>query len=144
MLKIKLTRIGKRHEPHYRIIVIPERTKREGRAVEQLGYYNPRTKEITVKKDRIKHWLSVGAQPTNTVHDLLAKQKLLEPRKRIKGPDKKKKKEASTEEKATETKQQAPTKNKEQVKKEETAEVKGKAPEGNKSAEKAVEPKEEK
>jgi len=124
MLKIKLTRIGKKHEPHYRIIVIPERAKREGKAVEQLGYYNPRTKELTLKSERIQYWLSVGAQPTHTVHDLLARQKLIKPRKRVKVEAKKKKeddgkensaegKKAPTAEVKTEQKAEEPKEKKE-------------------------------
>lgn len=83
MVKLRLTRTGKRGEPHYRIIAIHARTKREGRALEYLGYYNPRTKPstVTLKDERIKYWLSQGAQPTNIVRSLLVKNNLLEPDK---------------------------------------------------------------
>lgn len=104
-------RLGKRHDPHYRIIVIPARTKREGRAVEQIGHYNPKSKEVTVDVERAKYWLSVGAQPTATVHSILAKKKLLKPLERTKREPKKAKKakEADTKTKAPEKKTEKET-----------------------------------
>lgn len=78
MVKIRLTRTGKKGEAHYRIIAINAREKRESRAIEFLGYYNPRTNPSTyeLNKERIKYWLSVGAQPTYTVSRLLDKEGL--------------------------------------------------------------------
>jgi len=86
MVKIRLTRTGKKKQAHYRVIVIQDRDKRDGKAIEYLGYYNPRTKPSTfeVDKERVKYWLSVGAQPTDTVARFLEKQGL------YKVPDKKK------------------------------------------------------
>jgi len=79
MVKIRLTRTGKKHAPHYRIIAIQARTKRDGEALEYLGYYNPRTNPSTVelKKDRIEYWISNGAQPTDTVKRLLVNADIL-------------------------------------------------------------------
>lgn len=79
MVKISLTRTGKRNQPHYRVVIRPARSKRDGKALEYIGYYNPRTSPTTVKLelDRVKYWLSVGAQPTDTVRDMLIKEKLL-------------------------------------------------------------------
>lgn len=92
MLKIRLKRIGKKHDPQYRIIIIPARTKRDGKAVEYIGYYNPIRKEIKLKVERAKYWLSIGAQPTNTVRRILVKQKLLKQKIYPKRPPKKSKK----------------------------------------------------
>ncbi|MFQ5493269.1 MAG: 30S ribosomal protein S16 [Candidatus Dojkabacteria bacterium] len=76
MVKIRLTRIGKIHAPVYRVVAIQARTKRDGRALEYLGQYNPRTqpKTIVLDKERIQYWLGNGAQPTETVLNLLIKE----------------------------------------------------------------------
>jgi small subunit ribosomal protein S16 len=73
MLRIKLSRRGKKKQPVYRILVIEKQKDPWGTFIENVGIYNPRTEPDTVelKEDRIKHWLSVGAKPTNTVHNLL-------------------------------------------------------------------------
>ncbi len=78
MVKIRLTRTGKKGEPHYRIVAIQSKEKRESRAIEYLGFYNPLTKPSTfqVDKKRVEYWLSVGAQPTETVARFLAKEGL--------------------------------------------------------------------
>lgn len=73
MLAIKLKRIGKKHQASFRVIVSEKRSKVGGRYVEDLGWSNPRTDKINLKKDRVEHWLKVGAQPTDTVHNLLVK-----------------------------------------------------------------------
>jgi small subunit ribosomal protein S16 len=72
-VKIKLKRLGKIREPHYRIVVADSRTKRDGRAIEEIGKYNPKTEPsfIEVNSERVQHWLSVGAQPTDPVRALL-------------------------------------------------------------------------
>lgn len=93
MLKIRLKRLGKRNAPHYRIVVMPARTKRDGRAIEYLGHYNPRTKDLKIDKERAEYWLSVGAQPTDTAKSLLTKQKILKPEPRYERPARKPKKE---------------------------------------------------
>lgn len=66
---IRLTRVGKRGDPNYRIVVLDDRTKRDGRYIELLGTYNPNTNPatVTIDKNRYEHWLSVGAQPSQTV-----------------------------------------------------------------------------
>lgn len=127
MLKIRLTRIGKRHEPHYRIIVIPARTKRDGKAIDLLGHYNPKTKELKLDVEKAKHWLSVGAQPTVTVHAMLAKHKLVEQLPRPKRDPKKPKKEQKAESKeapAVSPKKEEPKEDKKTEVKEEKTEVK--------------------
>ena len=71
MLAIKLQRIGKKHQPSYRIIVQEKREKLGGRSVEDLGWLNPNIDKFEVNKDRVTHWIKMGAQPTDTVHNLL-------------------------------------------------------------------------
>jgi small subunit ribosomal protein S16 len=72
-VKIKLKRLGKIREPYYRIIVADSRTKRDGRAIEEIGKYHPKAEPslIEVNSERVQHWLSVGAQPTDPVRVLL-------------------------------------------------------------------------
>jgi len=74
MLAIKLQRIGKKHQPSYRVVVAEKRSKMAAPPVEDLGSYNPFTKTATVKKERVLHWVKMGAQPTITAHNLLVKQ----------------------------------------------------------------------
>ena len=72
-VKIKLKRMGKIHAPYYRIIVADARTKRDGRAIEEIGKYHPKHEPsfIEVDSERAQHWLSVGAQPTDPVRKIL-------------------------------------------------------------------------
>ena len=72
-VKIKLKRMGKIHAPYYRIIVADARTKRDGRAIEEIGKYHPKNEPsfIEVNSERAQHWLSVGAQPTDPVRKIL-------------------------------------------------------------------------
>ena len=70
MLKIKLTRVGRKNQPAYRIVVNERRDKRDGKYVEQLGFYNPVTKELTLDQEAYKTWITKGAQPTPTVASL--------------------------------------------------------------------------
>ena len=71
MLKIRLARIGKKKQPYYRIIISEQARDTYGRALEILGSYNPRTKKIELKNERVKYWLSVGAAVSPTMHNLL-------------------------------------------------------------------------
>ena len=72
-VKIKLKRMGKIREPYYRIVVADARTKRDGRAIEEIGKYHPKAEPslIEVNSERAQHWLSVGAQPTDPVRKIL-------------------------------------------------------------------------
>lgn len=70
MVKIRLMRMGSKRNPHYRVVVVDARKKRSADYIEQLGYYDPRdtTEEpLKVNTERAQHWLTVGAQPTDTV-----------------------------------------------------------------------------
>ncbi|MBO4883910.1 MAG: 30S ribosomal protein S16 [Clostridia bacterium] len=75
MVKIRMKRMGMKKEPFYRIIVTDSRNARDGRAIEELGYYNPITEpsELKIDGERAKYWLGVGAQPSDTVRGLLKK-----------------------------------------------------------------------
>ena len=72
-VKIRLKRLGKIREPYYRIVVADSRTKRDGRAIEEIGKYHPKLEPslIEVNSERAQYWLSVGAQPTEQVRHLL-------------------------------------------------------------------------
>jgi small subunit ribosomal protein S16 len=76
MLRIRLTRIGKKRQPYYRIVVADVEAKRDGRIVEQIGHYNPLTdpETFSIEEGRALYWLSVGAQPSDAVRRLLDKQ----------------------------------------------------------------------
>lgn len=80
MLKIRLKRTGRKGQPHYRVVVAEASNNRDGHSVAEVGYYNPRTSPSTVDfdKEAIKDWLSKGAQPTETVQRLLAKEGVME------------------------------------------------------------------
>lgn len=108
MLTIRLSRVGKKKQPEYRLI-INEKTKDPwGDVLEYLGYYNPRTKPATIKfeVERIKYWLSKGAQVSDTVKNILLEQKILEGEKKLKPRGiKNKKAEVKSEEKNSENKQ---------------------------------------
>ncbi len=71
MLKIRLKRLGAKKAPSYRIIVINSTTKREGKPIQELGYYNPKTKVMKLDKAAAESWISKGAQPTDTVAYLI-------------------------------------------------------------------------
>ena len=81
MLKIRLRRTGARKRPSYRVVVAEATAPRDGRYIEILGTYDPLTDPATIKLngDRAKHWLSVGAQPTDRVVKLLAREGLMAP-----------------------------------------------------------------
>ena len=71
--KIRLKRIGRRNRPFYRLVIMDARNRRDGAAIEEVGWYNPIAKDemYSLKEDRILHWLQEGAQPTDTAHDIL-------------------------------------------------------------------------
>ncbi len=79
-VKIRLKRMGMKKKPFYRVVVSDARTPRDGRFIEEIGYYDPMTKpaEIKVNNDRAQYWLGVGAQPTDTVRILLKKSGAIE------------------------------------------------------------------
>lgn len=80
MVKIRLKRMGMKKMPFYRLVVIDSRSARDGRAIEEVGYYNPMTNpaEVKIDAEKAKKWLGNGAQPTDTVRDLLKKSGVLD------------------------------------------------------------------
>ncbi len=79
-VKIRLKRMGMKKKPFYRVVVADINCPRDGRFIEEIGYYNPMVKPAEVKVDgeRAKHWLQCGAQPTDTVRVLLKKTGVIE------------------------------------------------------------------
>jgi len=98
MLVIRLFRVGKKNQPSFKIVVTDKRKPpRAGRFIEEVGFWNPLTKEKVLKKERILYWLSVGAKPSATVFNLLVSEKIVEgkkipvhkkPKKKEKEPEK--------------------------------------------------------
>lgn len=86
MVKIRLRRVGAKKQASYRVVVADSRSPRDGRFIENIGFYNPRTEPETVKikEDRALYWLGVGAQPTDAVARLLKKQGTLARFERLK------------------------------------------------------------
>jgi small subunit ribosomal protein S16 len=78
-VKIRLTRMGKKKNPFYRVVVADERSRRDGAPIEEIGYYNPMTEPADIKIDAEKaaKWLANGAQPTDTVRALLKKTEII-------------------------------------------------------------------
>lgn len=78
MLKIRFKRIGRKKLPSYRLVLIDSKTGRNGRPIEQLGYYNPISKKLNFSEKQIIKYLSNGAQPSSTVKNLLKKSGLIQ------------------------------------------------------------------
>lgn len=78
MIKLRLKRFGKKRNPSYRIVAMNSRDRRDGRPLEELGYYNPITDEISLKVEPIVKRLKDGAQPTDTVRRILEKANVFE------------------------------------------------------------------
>ncbi len=80
MVRIRLKRMGRRNRAFFRICAFDAREERDGRSIEQLGTYDPMEKDeekkVVLKRERIEYWLSVGAQPTETVASILKKNKI--------------------------------------------------------------------
>ncbi len=80
MVKIRLKRMGRRNRAFFRICAFDAREERDGRSIEQLGTYDPmekdESKKVVLKRERLEYWLSVGAQPTETVASILKNNKI--------------------------------------------------------------------
>jgi len=102
MLTIRLTRKGKKNQPFFRVVVTDKRrSSKGGRSVEDLGYKNPLTKKVSINKERVLYWIKNGAQPSETVHNLLVSEKIIEGKKiNLFKISKKKKAEIAVAEKA--------------------------------------------
>jgi small subunit ribosomal protein S16 len=83
MLTIRLTRVGKKKDASFRVVVVESKRKvQAGNYLEMVGSYDPRVDTVTLKADRIKHWLSVGATVSDTVHNLLVSNKIIDAKKK--------------------------------------------------------------
>jgi small subunit ribosomal protein S16 len=82
MLTIRLTRVGKKKDASFRVIVVESKRKvKPGNYLEMVGSYDPRVDKVELKADRIKHWLSMGATVSDTVHNLLVSHKIIDAKK---------------------------------------------------------------
>ena len=95
MLTIRLTRKGKKNQPFFRVVLVDKRrSSTGGRSVEDLGYVDPLKKRRSLKKERILYWISKGAKPSVTIHNLLVTEKVIdEPKIKVSNISKKKQKE---------------------------------------------------
>ena len=114
MLVIRLQRVGKKHQPSYRIVLQDSKWKPQGKALELLGFYNPISKEKQFQAERIKFWISKGAQPSPTLHNMFIdagvitgeKVKVWKPKKSKEGAKTESKKPESKKEEAKEVKEE--------------------------------------
>jgi small subunit ribosomal protein S16 len=77
MLKLRLKRTGRKGSPSYRIVIMENKTRRNGRPIEEVGYYNPISKKSFFDIGKIEKWLTYGVKPTQTVLDLLRKAEII-------------------------------------------------------------------
>lgn len=102
MVKIRLSRTGKKNYANYRLVVTNNREKRDSKVIEYVGFYNPHNKELKLEAERINYWLGVGAQPSDTVRNMLVRGGILkkpEFKKEFKGkPGKKQRRRNKTQE----------------------------------------------
>ena len=77
MLKLRLKRIGRKRSPSYRLVIMENTARRNGRPVEEVGYYDPISKQYNFETEKIQKWLKYGAQPTQTVINLLKKASII-------------------------------------------------------------------
>jgi len=77
MLKLRLKRIGRKASPSYRLVIMENTARRDGKAIDEVGYYNPITKTSRFEKEKLEKWLNYGVQPTTTVLTLLQKAELI-------------------------------------------------------------------
>jgi len=78
MLRLRLKRTGRKASPSYRLVVMEQKTRRDGRPIEELGYYNPITKKSLFNIERTIYWLNVGVKPSETVFYLLKKSNIIQ------------------------------------------------------------------
>lgn len=130
MLMMRLQRIGRRHDPSYKVVVLDKRSgPRAGKAVEELGHYDARLdygKDLVIKEDRVKYWIAQGAQPSDTLYNLLVRKGIVTGKKRDVRPSKTVKPQTAQTEQTVQTKsetEQTPEIPNEEIKTEEVAPV---------------------
>ena len=77
-VKMRLRRMGKKKAPTYRVVIADSRSPRDGRFIEEIGHFNPRSDELKIDAEKAKTWLKNGAQPTDTVKALLKKSNIVD------------------------------------------------------------------
>ena len=77
MLKLRFKKIGRKRSPSYRLVIMESSSRRDGKSIDEVGFYNPITKTYKFDKEKLKKWLSYGVQPTKTVFNLLKKVEVL-------------------------------------------------------------------
>jgi len=77
MLKLRLKRIGRKRSPSYRLVIMENATRRDGRPIEEVGYYDPISKKYNFDSEKIQKWLNYGAKPTSVVASLLKKAEII-------------------------------------------------------------------
>ena len=77
MLKLRLKKIGRKRSPSYRLVIMENSMRRDGRSIDEVGYYNPISKKFSLDKNKILKWLKYGARPTLTVFSLLKKTEII-------------------------------------------------------------------
>jgi small subunit ribosomal protein S16 len=78
MLVIRFQRVGRKNDPAFRLVVTEHQNRPQGKHLELLGSYHPKTKQTILKNERIQYWIGKGAKPSGTAHNLLVKQKVIE------------------------------------------------------------------
>lgn len=101
MLKIRLTRTGKKTQESFRVVVADQKRAVKGKYLENLGHYNPYKKDLVIETDRVTHWIKHGAQPTDSVASLLKRKGMTGMEKYIKAKTGKAKSKKATEESPT-------------------------------------------
>jgi len=106
MLRIRLQRVGKKHDPSFRVVLTDSaRAARSGSVNEVLGFYSAKREQTKLSGDKIKEWMAKGAQVSDTVHNILVKEKIIKgPKKNVLPPKKKTAEEAKAKEAAMKTK----------------------------------------
>ena len=118
MLTIRFLRQGKKHQPFFKIVVVEKhRSPKSGKFIEEIGFYNPITKERKIRKERALYWIKMGADLSDSVYNLLITEKVISGTKRVAHSTKKKKEEMQAKE---EKKSGGEEKEGEKIKKEET------------------------
>ena len=77
MLKLRLKRVGRKRSPSYRLVIMENTTRRDGRPIEEVGYYNPISKNYKFDSEKIQKWLNCGIKPTKTVLSLLRRAEII-------------------------------------------------------------------
>ena len=119
MLRIRLSRVGKKNKAQFRVTVADGRRSPTGKFIEILGHYNPHTKEKVFKNDRIEYWISKGAKPSPTIHNFLVDAKIIKGEKVRSWKPKKKEEDKKKETKKPETDEKKVEEKPEEAKKKE-------------------------